>query len=269
MEKRPRVVKGTRVSQTPTRSPQTSWGKEASWYRDHLEADDTYHAKVILPNLMRMVGPNKGMHILEIGCGEGYFARAFVEQGATVTACDISPELIRLGEEKGGGPAYKVSPAENLSWANPRTYDVVVAVLTLQNMEKIEPVFAEVARVLKEDGRVICVPNHPVFRIPKVSAWGYDDAAKTQYRRIDAYLSARRAEMDMHPGRTGEKSVTYSFHRSLQDYMKAIRAAGLGIVRLEEWISHKVSEPGPRAKAENTARKEFPLFMTIECMLQK
>ena len=32
---------------------------------------------------------------------------------------------------------------------------------------------------------------------------------------------------------------------------------------LEEWASHKNSEPGARAAAENTARKEIPMFMAI------
>ena len=32
---------------------------------------------------------------------------------------------------------------------------------------------------------------------------------------------------------------------------------------LEEWASHKISTSGPRAGAENTARKEIPLFMAI------
>lgn len=268
MEKRRVPHTTTRRSKASKRSPQTSWGKEALWYREHLEADDTYHAKVILPNLERMVAPESRMQILEIGGGEGFIARALARMGASVTVTDIAPELIRIGEEKGGGVTYRVSRAEDLRWASPHSYDVVLAVLTLQNMEKIEPVFTEVARVLKKDGRFICVLNHPIFRIPKVTAWGYDEGTKTQYRRIDAYLSSRRAEMDMHPGRTGKKSVTYSFHRSLQDYMKAFRAAGMSIVRLEEWISHKVSEPGPRAKAENTARTEFPLFMAIECVFR-
>jgi ubiquinone/menaquinone biosynthesis C-methylase UbiE len=204
------------------------------------------------------------MNILEIGGGEGFIARALARAGTSVTVSDISKELIALGKEKAGGPTYHVSPAENLSWVKPHSHDVVLAVLTLQNMEKIEPVFKEVSRVLKKNGKFVCVLNHPTFRIPKATAWGFDEETLTQYRRVDAYLSARREKMDMHPGRKGGASFTYSFHRSLQDYMKAFRASGFAVVRLEEWISHKTSEPGPRAKAENVARKEFPLFMMIE-----
>lgn len=260
----------TKFSKVPrTKNPEataakTSWGKEASWYAEHLEQGDTYHAKVILPNLERIVASKKGMRILEIGGGEGFIARALAHAGASVTVTDISPELIKLGKEKGGDIEYRVSKAEDLSWAKAHSCDVVLAVLTLQNMEKIEPVMKEVARVLRPDGRFVFVLNHPTFRIPKATHWGFDEATKTQYRRVDAYLSARKEKMDMHPGKKGANSFTYSFHRSLQDYMKALRGAGFAITRLEEWISHKTSEAGPRAAAENTARKEFPLFMMIE-----
>jgi len=245
----------------------TSWGKEAEWYKSHLENNDTYHAQVILPNLLRLVNPEKGLTILEIGCGEGFFSREFAQAGASVTASDISPELIELGKKQGENVAYVVSKAQDLSWAKPQNFDVVVAVLTLQNMERIEEVMSEVRRVLKKNGRFIFVLNHPVIRIPKSTEWGYDEENKVQYRRLNAYLSAKKVTIDMHPGKKGKQSVTYSFHRSLQEYTKILRGAGFCIVRLEEWISHRKSEKGPRAQAEDTSRKEFPLFMMIEAQL--
>ncbi|MFM2357738.1 MAG: hypothetical protein RJA61_475, partial [Candidatus Parcubacteria bacterium] len=48
-------------------------------------------------------------------------------------------------------------------------------------------------------------------------------------------------------------------------YVKNLANAGFAVVRLEEWISHKKSEVGPRQKAEDKARIEFPLFMCLEC----
>ena len=70
----------------------------------------------------------------------------------------------------------------------------------------------------------------------------------------------------MTPGKQGGKEFTVSFHRSLQDYAKALRAGGFAIIRIEEWISHRESQPGPRAVAENAARKEFPLFLAFEAI---
>ncbi len=242
----------------------TSWGKEAEWYSDHLKDSDTYHTKVILPNVLRLIESKSGQRVLEIGCGEGFFAREIAQKGSTVTACDISPELIALAEKQGGNVTYRVSPAQSISWASQNEFDVVLAVLTLQNMEHLDVVMKEVARVMKKDGRFIFVLNHPIIRVPQASSWEYDEEGKVQYRRLNAYLSSKKVEVDMHPGKSGKKSVTYSFHRSLQEYMKLLRGAGLCVTRLEEWISHKTSEPGPRAKTENVARKEFPLFMMIE-----
>ena len=245
----------------------TSWGKEAVWYQKHLEESDTYHTKVVLPNVLRVIEPKKGLKVLEIGCGEGFFARELAKEGARVVASDVARELIALAKEKGGGVAYHVSPAQDLSWVESGTQDVVLAILTLQNMERIDVVMREVARVLKKGGRFVCVLNHPVIRVPQTSSWGFDDEKKIQYRRLDGYLSGKKVAVDMHPGKSGKKSFTYSFHRSLQEYMKMFRGAGFAVTRLEEWISHKTSEPGPRAKAENHARKEFPLFMMIETMV--
>ena len=105
---------------------------------------------------------------------------------------------------------------------------------------------------------------HPAFRIPGHSSWGFDEEAQEQYRRIDSYLSAHTAELLVHPGKK-ESPKTTSYHRSLQDFSKALFKAGFSITRLEEWISHKQSQSGPRQKTEDTARKEIPMFLMLEC----
>jgi hypothetical protein len=61
-----------------------------------------------------------------------------------------------------------------------------------------------------------------------------------------------------------KKIKTVSFHRSLQYYVKLFSKSGFAITRLEEWISHKQSQMGPRQKAEDVARKEIPMFMCVE-----
>ena len=35
---------------------------------------------------------------------------------------------------------------------------------------------------------------------------------------------------------------------------------------MEEWPSHKVSTSGPRAPAENVARKEIPMFLALRAV---
>jgi hypothetical protein len=40
-------------------------------------------------------------------------------------------------------------------------------------------------------------------------------------------------------------------------------SAGFWIDALEEWPSLRTSQPGPRAAAENRARREIPLFLAL------
>lgn len=243
----------------------TSWGESAEWYSEYLErGEDTYQRQVILPNLLRVLGSKGDMRILDIACGQGFFSRAFAEAGASVTGADISKELV--AEAKRLSPAsihYHVAPANDLSFAKNESFDAATVVLAIQNIEDMTGVFKEAARVLTPGGRLILVLMHPAFRNPGVSHWGFDEETNTQYRRVDAYLSATRSELLVHPGKKNSP-VTVSFHRSLQDFSKALFKNGFMISRFEEWNSHKESQEGPRKAAEDTARKEIPLFLMIE-----
>jgi ubiquinone/menaquinone biosynthesis C-methylase UbiE len=250
----------------------TSWGVVAEWYDEYLKKEGSYQAEVILPNLTHMLALTKSDTLLDLACGEGFFAREFAKTGAKIIGADISPELIAKAKAwrppaGGQGPVlYKVAPANKLTFAKNGEFTAVVCVLALQNIEDIKGVFAEVRRTLANGGRFILVLNHPTFRVLKRSSWGFDEKESVQYRRIDGYLSAAKIMIDMHPGKTGGPQTT-SFHRSLQDFTKALAANGFAITRLEEWTSHKLSGKGPRQKAEDTARKEIPLFMAIEVKL--
>lgn len=242
----------------------TSWGKVADWYNNLLEKDkDSYQRKLILPNLLRVLEIKKSEVILDLACGQGFFSKEFAKLGAKVTGVDISPELIDIARQKGEDVEYYVSSADKLSFLKDGSIDKVIIILALQNIENVNDSLREVNRVLKQKGKLLVVLNHPAFRIPKGSSWGWDDAKKLQYRRLDSYLSESREQIQMHPG-VNPSEKTISFHRPLQFYFKTFTKNGLLVSRLEEWNSHKVSEEGPKKEAEDRARREFPLFLFLE-----
>ena len=256
-QKPPRTSKASHGA-TPTES----WNAVATWYDDHLGKDDSYHKSVILPNLTRLVAPKRGETIVDIACGTGFFTNAFAKEGATMTGIDVGEELIAIARKNGAMVSYHVGSAEKIDIIADNAKDKAIIVLAIQNIEHTQKVFNEAFRIVKKGGSFHIVMNHPAFRIPKASAWEFDAIKKVQFRRIDSYLSESRSEIDMHPGITGS-AKTVSFHRPLQYYVKALAKAGFVIDKLEEWSSQKVSDSGPRAKAENDARKEFPLFLYL------
>jgi len=249
----------------------TSWNKVASWYDELLKDDDSYQAKVILPNLLRFLDLKKGENVYDLACGQGYFANVFAHMGARVTASDLSKKLIetakknnslkKVEEEK---VLFYITPAHRAQFLKDDSVDTIVVVLAIQNIENVNEVIVECKRILKKDGRIIFVLNHPAFRVPQASDWHFENGV--QSRIISKYLSEIKVSIDMTPGENNikKKITTITFHRSLQYYMKLFSKNSLAITRLEEWISHKQSGIGPRQLAEDKARKEIPLFMCLE-----
>lgn len=254
-------------------TPDTSWGGVAEWYNKHLESgDDTYHAKIIFPNVLRLLGDITGKKILDMACGQGIFSEKLRDSGALVTGVDLGKQLIKIAEEKSLSikqkgthrVTYHVSSTEDMFMLKDNSFDIVVCILALQNIENLQKTIKEASRVLEKNGRLLFVLNHPSFRNPRHTFWGYNETDDTQYRRIDEYMSESHVKIDMTPGSTHDKKFTVSFHRPLQVYMKTLFKEGFVISRLEEWVSHKESEHGPKKRAEDKSRKEIPMFMCIE-----
>lgn len=259
IERKKTVKKEVRSTQS------TSWGGVAGWYDTLLEkGDDTYQAKVVLPNITRAMDLKKGERVLDLACGQGFFTRAFHLAGAQVHGVDIAHDLItRAKKQSPKEVKYFVRSADDLAIFEDNYFEKISIVLAIQNIEAPHKVFKECRRVLAPNGKLYLVLNHPAFRIPKASAWGFDEETKTQYRRIDRYMSESKSVIDMNPSKPGTVE-TISFHRPLQYYFKILANAGFSVARLEEWLSHRESEKGPRKGAEDRARKEIPLFLFLE-----
>jgi len=235
--------------------------KNTSWEQESVIG--FYQEQVILPNLLRLVYPKAGEVILDIGAGEGYFAKAFAKSGAEVIGVEISKKLVERAKKTAGkNEKYFAGSADDLTFLKSGLADKAMIILAIQNFDNVHAVFAEAKRVLKPGGKLIIVMNHPAFRIPKHSSWEWDFKKKTQHRRIDEYLTESKARIEMRPSEPGNQTI--SFHRPLQFYFKLLGNNGFAVTRLEEWISPRTSA-GPRAEAENKARREIPLFLYLEC----
>ncbi len=247
------------------KTKQTSWGNVASWYHEMLESGEgTFQKDVILPNLLRLMDIQKGQKILDLACGTGFFSREFLAVGASVIGVDVGAELLEIAKKNSDKKIqYIESSADDLHFVLKESVDHIVIVLALQNIENVAGVLKECRRVLKPSGKLFVVLNHPTFRVPKSSDWGWDEENMIQYRRVDAYLSEKQVKIEMHPGEN-KNIKTISFHRPLQYYFKMMNKNNLCVTRMEEWISNRVGPKGRKFAASEKARKEIPLFMVLE-----
>ncbi len=242
------------------------WQNVARWYSSYLEGPETYQDQVVFPGVLKLLAPKAGATYLDIACGEGSLDQRIAAAGSRVVGFDAAPALIEKARRRGiAGAEFLVGDARHFPDAlRSRRFDGAVCVLAIQNIKDMRAVFAEAANVLAPGAPLVLVLNHPAFRVPRQSDWGWDEAKKILYRRVDRYLTPLDVPILMNPGQQGRKPLTtMSHHRPLQDYVAALAAAGFSIDALEEWVSHRASDSGPRAKAENRSRAEFPLFLAL------
>jgi 2-polyprenyl-3-methyl-5-hydroxy-6-metoxy-1,4-benzoquinol methylase len=79
-----------------------------------------------------------GMRILDVGCGVGRWSLRFAQQGALVSACDISEEMIRIARERSENLGFKidffVQPIEEVPSDIENQFDIVTSFAVLQHI---------------------------------------------------------------------------------------------------------------------------------------
>ncbi len=71
----------------------------ANWSKLSRMGCDVYRDHVNTPAFLAMLPDVKGLQGLDIGCGQGHNTRKVAEQGAKMSAIDISPVFIKYAKE--------------------------------------------------------------------------------------------------------------------------------------------------------------------------
>lgn len=188
-------------------------------------------------------------------------APAVAAAGAHYTGVDISLRLISAARRRHGAAGdFIVGDARQLSSLplRPHAYDAVTFLLSIQDMDPLDEIFASASWALRSTGRILILMTHPAFRQPRHSGWGYDESRKLRYRRVDAYLTPMRIPMKA----IGRHLPTVSFHRPLQSYVAALRHNGFIVSDLRE-IPDLPSDGSTRVEAKNP---DIPLFLGLAAL---
>ncbi|NDJ54593.1 MAG: class I SAM-dependent methyltransferase [Chloroflexi bacterium] len=240
----------------------TSWDPIAQWYDGWVGKDGSkHHRHLALPAVIDLLDPQPGERILDVGAGQGVLAPSIKEAGADYVGVEISAQLLELGVKHHGKIGTFIEgdarDLPDLAGIEAGGFDGVVFLLSLQDMDPLQPVLDNAAWALREGGRIVLLMTHPAFRVPRQSGWGWDENRKLQYRRVDRYLTPLPVPLKAYEG-----GVTRSFHRPLNDYINGLAAAGLLTAQMLEIPTYKEAR-GPKAKAEKRANEEIPLFLGL------
>lgn len=173
--------------------------------------------------------PAPGRRTLDLGCGEGRVARDLAALGHQVVPVDRSPSMVRAAAEA-ATPDVVLADSARLPLRS-QAFDLVIAFMSLQDMDDMPGAVAEAARVLEPGGRMCLAVVHPLNAIGQFESKDPD----ARFILAGDYFERRRytdtAERD---------GLTLTFHQhhwTLADYFGALEQAGLLTERVREATS--------------------------------
>jgi ubiquinone/menaquinone biosynthesis C-methylase UbiE len=224
-----------------------SWDRVADDWIAHADSND-YRNHFLMPRMLALVGDVRGRTILDLGCGEGGYARALAARGAHVVGVDGSARLIEVARARAAEAGLTAirfvrANAAALREIATSSIDIVVAAMSLMDVENYAGAIAEAHRVLVDGGTLAMSITHPCFSAP-VSAWVRDEARRLQNFAVDRYLD--RAAWDSFIT-TSFRAPVVRRHRPLEDYLGAPIAAGFTL--------RAFLEPAPTDDERATSRR--------------
>lgn len=123
---------------------------------------------------------NKGLRILDLGCGDGTTAVPAAKRGAEVLGVDIARNLVaagnkRIQEEGLTNITIQFGDASDLQDLNDESFDMVVSIFGAMFAPKPQEVAEEMVRVTRPGGKIVMgnwIPGDPtlVAQILKISS---------------------------------------------------------------------------------------------------
>ncbi len=152
------------------------------------------------PVIRSLLPPVSGRRVLDAGCAAGHHSVWLAEQGALVTAIDLSPRMVDLTRTRlhGRGEVRVHDLREPMTFLEHGSVDVVLSSLTIHYLDELGPAFGEFRRVLRPDGSLVLSTHHPFIDWQWFELPGYYETGivEDHWEQFGATLRFRRRTME-------------------------------------------------------------------------
>ncbi len=189
-----------------------------AWIKGQGELGDWSRREILDPALDRLLEDVDCLSVLDLGCGEGRYARKLAKRGAIVTGIDPVSAFVERAKELLPAGTFLEAFAESLPLPD-SSFDLVLSYLSLVDIQDYVKAIQEMRRVLKPGGRIVVVT---VSNLASPSdGWIKDQSGKRLYRAVDRYMEEFSLELSW----SGIEII--NFHRPLSAILKAFFDCGL------------------------------------------
>jgi SAM-dependent methyltransferase len=236
---------------------QQGWEREAqNWARfARAPGHDHAHEDINLP-VLRDLLPPPGRGTLDFGCGEGRIGRLLQSLGHQVAGIDASPTMVRLAQSHEIRPTVLVADGAALPFRD-EAFDLVVAYMSMHDIDNLAGAAAEIGRVLEHNGRLCAAVVHPLNSAGKFESSDADAPFVISGSYSDSFPVSSTVDRD------GTRLTFHSEHRPLEAYSRALQDAGLLIEAIRE------PKPDDRLVAGNPSLQRWarvPLFLHLRAV---
>ena len=212
------------------------------------------------PTLRNLAGDVAGCHVLDLGCGYGWFCRYAAETGAaSVHGIDVSQKMLAKAKtfESKGNIEYECSDLQT-TVLKVDHFDVVHSSLALHYLPDLRATMKQVASALKAGGCFVFSVEHPLMTSPSDDTWKRDSDGKVFWPLNDYGKEGLRVRDWLGTG------AVHKYHHRLETYLMAVLEAGLTLEAVREsWdgsdlsCDPKIHESGHR-----------PYFLLVKAVKQ-
>lgn len=145
------------------------------------------------PFLGRAIRP--GSHVLEIGCGTGWYTRWLMDRGCTVVGMDISPKMLERARARCPGGTFVVGDCEDPMGVLDESiaagrFDVILGVNTFCYYPNKAAALARYRQLLRPQGQIVLIEVNGRCPYWRMMTWINKNEIRgwcNEFRRLNAH----------------------------------------------------------------------------------
>jgi ubiquinone/menaquinone biosynthesis C-methylase UbiE len=186
---------------------------------------------VLYPKIAELITQNKGIKILDYGCGDGAFVK-ILSPGIDISIYDVSNVALSIAKKN----LKELNPTIHYDKASiPDNYfDFVVfslVIMTLQSKKEIKEAFEKMSSSLNKTGKVIIAMTHPCFRQEVFSTF---QTAYSKDKKFNYFEEGDKFEVVLRDSETNKIVSFFDYHWTLSTILNLICESGLMITTVNE-----------------------------------